>query len=196
MVSIKCDYPISLLPRYYSLEFHPWEVNLAQLNTISKDLLQNATAIGEIGLDALKGPTLDIQLAVFNKLLEIANNLNKVVIIHNVGCTGLLFDTLAKYPKLKVIIHGFIGKETRLKEYLKRKFYVSLHPLAVEKYNLKEAIKNNIEYIGFETDDNKDISIDEVIKKSSILLDIPNLEEITNQNFYKLFNIKKEDTKK
>jgi Tat protein secretion system quality control protein TatD with DNase activity len=66
MVSIKYDYPISLLPRYYSLEFHPWEVNLAKLDTISKELLQNATAIGEIGLDAFKGPTLDIQLAVFN----------------------------------------------------------------------------------------------------------------------------------
>lgn len=192
MVSINSNTPISLLPKLYSLEYHPWYITKNDVENIPETLLQNATALGEIGLDAYKGPNLDIQLECFKKLLELANSLNKPVIIHNVGCTGLLFDTLRQYPKLKVLIHGFIGKVTRLDEYLKRNFYVSLHPLAIEKYNLSSYLKNcNLTHIGFETDDNSSMTINEVIKKAASILDIPNLEEKNNQTFNELFNITK-----
>ena len=191
MVSIKADFPISLLPQLYSLEFHPWYLNLTSLDNIPSNILNNAAAIGEIGLDAQKGPSLDIQINAFNKLLFIANNLNKPIIIHNVGCTGELFDSLKQYPKLKVLIHGFIGKVTRLDEYLKRGYYVSLHPLALEKYDLSSYIKGrNLENIGFETDDDATLNITQVIEKASSLLDIPNLETITDLTFETLFNRK------
>ena len=191
MVSLMADFPISLLPKLYSLEFHPWNLTSTSLENIPEDLLKNATAIGEIGLDAYKGPNLDIQLDAFNKLLSIANTLNKPVIIHNVGCTGELFNCLKQYPKLKVLIHGFIGKVTRLDEYLKRGYYVSLHPLAIEKYDLSSYLKaRNLQNIGFETDDDATLNITKVIEKASSLLDIPNLETITDLTFETLFNRK------
>ena len=62
---------------------------------------------------------------------------------------------------------------------------------AIEKYDLSSYLKaRNLQNIGFETDDDATLNITQVITKASSLLDIPNLETITDLTFENLFNRK------
>jgi len=63
---------------FYSFGFHPWEVELCQQSWTDLELnLQDnkCLALGEVGLDKLKGPLLEIQISRLNKQLEINESL-------------------------------------------------------------------------------------------------------------------------
>ncbi len=58
---------------FYSFGFHPWEVEVCQQSWTDLELhLQDnkCLALGEVGLDKLKGPLLEIQISRLNKQLR------------------------------------------------------------------------------------------------------------------------------
>ena len=56
---------------YTSLEYHPWHLpETASALPEAFDDLNNFTALGEIGLDRLRGPALDVQKQYLKILLQ------------------------------------------------------------------------------------------------------------------------------
>jgi TatD DNase family protein len=103
---------------YYSVGLHPWETATFELTDeqlISRleDHLANTTciAIGECGLDKLKGAALEKQIHLFELHIRIAQQYNKPLIIHCVKAYNELIKLRTKYPENRWIIHGFRGKQ-------------------------------------------------------------------------------------
>ena len=137
----------------WSLEFHPWrlpESFLPPEEAFYRDLRQ-ADALGEIGLDRLRGPALPVQRRFFAVLLEAAGNAGKPVVIHAVRCGFELDAALKNFPG-RVLIHGFRGGERRLREHLDAGRFVSFAPGAWKKCTAVLA-ERGLRNIGLESDD-------------------------------------------
>ena len=118
--------------KLYTVGIHPWYAHQGnmeeQLNILKTISLQpNVIGIGEIGLDKLRGPTLDVQKRVFAEQLAIAQAVNKPVIIHCVKA----WDELVRMKKgydtgtLQWAIHGFRGNARQALQLVKLGFYLS-----------------------------------------------------------------------
>ena len=101
-------------PHAFSCGIHPWysddsDTQMAYLNEIAPN--PRIVAIGETGLDRLKGPSFDVQIPVFKKHIEIAEQLQKPLIIH---CVKAWEELIRVYREVKplqpCIIHGYRGK--------------------------------------------------------------------------------------
>lgn len=148
-----------------SLQFHPWHLP-EQYCGLPQDFIETASsdrisAVGEIGLDRLNGPSLEVQKAYFEELLKLADDLKKPVILHVVRCADEVLKMLEKYPDLIKIWHGFRGKKELFEQLIKADIFVSLHASMLENRDFINYIKEHKEYcsqIGFESDDsNMDI---------------------------------------
>ena len=83
-------------------------------------------AIGECGLDALRGPSMDIQEEVFLQQIRLGEELKKPLVIHCVKA----FDRLLRLrrelrPNMPWMLHGFRGKPQQLRSLLDAGFFVS-----------------------------------------------------------------------
>ncbi|MFN0200252.1 MAG: TatD family hydrolase [Bacteroidia bacterium] len=119
---------IQRLPYFVSLGLHPWKVSEA----FEKDIqglyellsLEKVVVMGEIGIDrAIKTP-IPLQVKAFEAQLEIAQALQKPVIIHAVR-TYSLFVPFAKKTTVPFIFHQFMGNEVELKQLLSSPSYFS-----------------------------------------------------------------------
>lgn len=107
----------------FSCGIHPWyaedsEDQLVFLAEIASDL--RIVAIGETGLDKLKGPSYDVQIPVFKKHIELSEKLGKPVIIHCVKAWEELIRVRKETcPTQPWIIHGYRGKPELTKRLVK-----------------------------------------------------------------------------
>ena len=79
------ELPAEPLPGvFFALELHPWELpeTFSGLSHAFLDQIHKADAIGEVGLDRLKGPTLDVQRLYLRAVLEAAADCRKPVVFH------------------------------------------------------------------------------------------------------------------
>jgi TatD DNase family protein len=115
-----------------SVGLHPWfltkenaENDLIKLTQLIDN--QNIVAIGECGLDKLRGESMAFQTTVFTKQIQLAESIQKPIIIH---CVRAFNEVIALKKRLKptvpMIIHGFNKGETVLQELLKHGFYISI----------------------------------------------------------------------
>lgn len=111
---------------FFSCGIHPWnsedaEAQLHYLEEIASH--PQIIAIGEAGLDKLKGPELSIQKPVFERQIILSEKLNKPLIIH---CVKEWDELIALYkqhkPSQPWIIHGFRGKPELAKQLVKLGF--------------------------------------------------------------------------
>jgi TatD DNase family protein len=100
--------------KYYSVGIHPWYIDIENLATQFSQLQamlekqSNILLIGECGLDKLKGPEMDIQVAVFRKHLALAAQFQKPIIIHCVKAYQEILSIIKKEKfTLPFIFHGF-----------------------------------------------------------------------------------------
>ncbi len=118
--------------RFYSAGIHPWDTAdeqsarnaLAHLALILPS--EQIAAIGECGLDALRGGPAAIQEEIFMAQARLAEQYGLPVIIHCVR----RFDTLIRLhrelnPHSEWIIHGFRGKPQLARELLRHGFSLS-----------------------------------------------------------------------
>ncbi|MDE7377094.1 MAG: TatD family hydrolase, partial [Muribaculaceae bacterium] len=99
--------------RSYSVGVHPWDaeaqVDWERLRQAAS--LPQVVAIGECGLDALRGPALDVQEPVFVRQARLAEELGKPLIVHCVRAYGRLMELRrALSPSQPWLVHGFRGK--------------------------------------------------------------------------------------
>jgi len=177
---------------FYSSGIHPWNADdvLWNVDKIIPLISQSSClAVGEIGLDKLKGPDLKIQTEVFLKQIDLSESVKKPVILHCVRAWNELKAIKKEIkPQQPWIYHGF-SKSNILEDVLKEGVYVSLGSEILSNSALQEAIeKIPIDKLFLETDDSE-ITIETVYKKVSELknLTLSELELIIEKNFKKVF---------
>lgn len=178
--------------KYFSVGIHPWDSENTDFDlTKFKNELNNpfCLAIGEIGFDKLKGPSIEIQENVFRKQIALSEEFHLPVIIHCVKAWNELQHLKREInPTQTWIFHGF-SKTVILEQVLHEGLMISIGAAVLTNQKLQEAIKsipNN--RLFFETDD-ADISISTIYEKVSELKKLPlsELEQIIENNFKKVF---------
>ena len=106
---------------YYSMGIHPWDtpnVTQTMLDALaSKAHNKQIVAIGETGLDALRGGEIASQIELFKFHIELSEQLEKPLIIHAVRTFPLIIKLKQELkPRQPWIIHGFRGKPEQAQE--------------------------------------------------------------------------------
>jgi TatD DNase family protein len=100
-------------------------------------------AIGEIGLDFQEDRKENFvkQKGLFLKMLNLAVELDKPVIIHSRGAEKEAIEMLEKYPGLKIVMHCFCGDSSLIKRAVKNGWYFSVPPAIMRWENFKELVE-------------------------------------------------------
>ncbi|WP_302812804.1 TatD family hydrolase [Victivallis vadensis] len=172
----------------WSLEFHPWHLPETVEDGLPggfAELLESAAALGEVGLDRLRGPVCEVQRRWLKLLLEAARALKKPVVFHCVRMVPELLAETKPYGGLKRLFHGFRGSPELLEELRSHGFYVSLAPAALERSELMEHLRSaGLGGIGFETDTLPE-PVERILERAARRLNFSyaELERITDQTF-------------
>lgn len=118
---------------WYSVGIHPWDtsdpVTLSTLRSLCIDAQSpRVIAIGEAGIDRLRGGDLDTQLRLFRLHARLARKLHKPLIIHCVRAYDLLLAEARRlHPQPgEWIIHGFRGNPILAAQLLRAGIDISL----------------------------------------------------------------------
>ncbi len=144
---------------YFSTGLHPHEAKLYN-DKIENKLIEylkhpKCLALGEIGLDFFKNYSpKEKQIEVFNKQLDIAEKLNKKIVVH-IRDSHKEAKAFLKKRNLKGIIHCFSGNLEDAKEYIDMGYLISIPGTITYKSstNLINVLKTiPLDYILTETD--------------------------------------------
>lgn len=120
----------------YSVGIHPWdaasatEADFERLEALASHT--SVVAIGETGIDALRGGPIEVQEAVFRRHAAISEAVGKPLIIHSVRATDKMIALRRELgPAQRWIIHGFRGKPQLAAQLVRAGFDISLG----EKFN-------------------------------------------------------------
>lgn len=157
-------------------------------------------AIGEIGMDLKTGKDKLAQKKLFIKQLELAEKLDKPVIIHSRKAEQLVFEILKSTEIKKVVMHCFGGKLKLAKKIAEKGYYFSIPPSVVRSEHFQNIVKSvNISQLLTETDApyqsphkdkyNEPHYVLETIKKIAELkqMDIEEVKKNIYMNFQKVF---------
>lgn len=153
---VSCS-PAAFLPVpgiLYSVGYHPWDV----YGDCDWDILEavarhpQVVAIGESGLDRLRGGDIECQERAFVKHVTLSEMLDKPLIIHEVKAVDSILRLRRELrPSQKWVRHGFRGNANVAKMLTDKGFYLSFG----EKFNA-EAVKSvSLDWLLIETDDSK-----------------------------------------
>ena len=143
-------------------------------------------AIGECGLDALRGPSLSVQEEVFVWQVRLSESLGKPLIIHCVRAIDrLLHLRKSLRPKQSWMLHGFRGKPQQLRSLVDAGFYVSFAPQHTE----ESLLLCPAERLMLETDADAESSIKEIYNNVAQKrgLDLTNLCSLMAENYRTFF---------
>ncbi|MBD1428021.1 TatD family hydrolase [Sphingobacterium litopenaei] len=176
-----------------SVGIHPWyvleDVN-AQYETLKLQASkENALAIGECGLDKLTETNWQLQIEIFEKQIQLANELQKPLIIHSVKAYQEVFATLREQKvTVPVIFHGFNKKAELGNSILLQGYYISFGT-SILQGNQDDFIQSvDLEKIFFETDDKSTNVVDIYSYFCSVRkIRMSALQEQIIQNFKKIF---------
>ena len=161
---------------------HPWR---AMEELVVPDLTTKL-AIGECGLDALKGPSLARQEEIFLQQISLSEQVGKPLIIHCVKALDRLLSLRKELrPKQPWMLHGFRGKPQQLQSLLDAGFFVGFGFLHNE-----ECLRAcPMDRLLLETDDNTEHPIAQLYKDvaQSKGLEVPTLVEMMHENYLAFF---------
>lgn len=184
------------LPDICSLGLHPWFVKGdawqdAWQNLVTLASSSQVIAIGECGLDRHIDLPLATQIDIFKKHIQLAEALQKPLVIHCVKAFADLIE-LKKNTKSTIpwIIHGFHKKQAVFEQLLRHDFYFSFGAAILGDRNPVIAALAMIPNGRFllETDDRTDISIEQIYDRAAQLrhLDIETLQTQLVETYHQL----------
>lgn len=167
---------------WFSIGLHPWDTksitpDIEKINRIAS--LSECLAIGECGLDKLRGAGIPEQSELFRKQAQIAETRGKPLIIH---CVRALQELMAIKkdinPQVPWIIHGFSGKPEQARQLTNSGFMLSfgaaiLHPGKPVRSSLAK-VPNNSFFL--ETDDSG-LMVEEIYRAAAEIKNV-SLEEL------------------
>lgn len=181
--------------KFFSVGIHPWDserFNFCHFDTLKRlSNKKNLIAIGEAGLDKLKGAEFQIQKNIFEGQIDISEKSKKPLIVHCVKYFNELLEIhKEKEPSMPWIIHSFNKDLAMAKELTKRGIYLSLGADLLESTSnpYKYFSELDKEFIFLETDDSTH-SIEEIYKQAAELrgIEIEEMAKIIESNFKKCF---------
>ena len=110
---------------YYSIGIHPWRT--AEIDSLydlmyslaAKASKENVVAIGETGLDRLRGADMMWQIELFTAQARLAEQIDKPLVIHCVKAFDVLMALKKKLkPRQTWVVHGFRGKPETARQLL------------------------------------------------------------------------------
>lgn len=181
---------------FFTMGMHPWWTDQPVTPTQKAKLVsylnqEKCLAMGEMGLDNLKGPDMNTQMDILRSLLAIANDLEKPVIIHCVRAFDQFLKIKKEFPAIpNWCIHGYGRHSILARQLIDQGCYLSLMPSKDEKYaEWFEQLPHD--RIFLETDSMPNVSIievyDQVSKTTSIGLEA--LKQQMNYNAKAFFGI-------
>ena len=123
--------PAAISAPVFTAGIHPWYIDANNSGTLlayirgiasSPDLI----AFGEAGFDKLRGPSHEIQLAVFAEQVKISGEFGKPLVIHCVKAWNELQEAHRNLkPETPWLVHGFRGKKELALQLINRDMYIS-----------------------------------------------------------------------
>lgn len=116
-----------------SVGIHPWDSATVAADAVGRLRAEAAgervVAIGECGLDALRGAPMPRQLELLRAQAAVAEELHKPLILHIVRAWNEIIALKRELrPSVPWAIHGFRGKPELAQRLLDEGFYLSLGP--------------------------------------------------------------------
>lgn len=180
---------------FYSIGIHPWYIVEDRVKSdleIMESKLQemNCLAVGECGLDKRIEIPMDLQQAVFEKQLLLAQKYNKPVVIH---CVATFQEVIAIKKRLNItvpmIIHGFSKNLQTAKQLMDNGLFISFGKYLLRNPELESVFKSVPNDLFFLETDTTGENIDDVYALAAKYKGV-NLEEIqkqVNSNFQAVF---------
>ena len=132
---------------FFSIGIHPRKI---KENSIENELkiieqtvqLTHCMAVGECGLDKRIATSIELQIQVFKRQINIAEKFKKPLIIHCVAGFQELIDIKKKYQiKVPMIVHGFSKNELLAKQLVNKGFYLSFGKYLMQNEAVEYAFK-------------------------------------------------------
>lgn len=161
------DIPLTAMTTI-SVGIHPWyltEENADYQLHWLKEMVKNpnVVAIGECGMDRLRGISIDKQLSIFKKCIDLSERMSLPVIIHAVKCTDELIRLKKDLkPHMPWIIHGFRGNVFMAKSLINQGFYLSFG----ERYQEESLKCTPLDRLFLETDESQ-LPIEDIYRKAA-----------------------------
>ena len=177
-----------------SAGIHPWYIDEnfdRQFETLKMyHQKEGVIAVGECGLDKMTGTPWDRQLMAFEKQIELANEINKPLILHCVRAYSEVYSALNnKHNQVPVMMHGYSKNWSLAESLLENGYYLSLGP-HILKGGMMEVINNiPLDRLFLECDD-KNAKISEIYAYFCRVRKLP-LQDLQQQillNFKRVFN--------
>jgi len=128
---------------FYSLQLHPWHNPEVTPSYSALARADKALALGEIGLDKRCSTPFAVQEKAFDGVLDLAEELQKPVVIHCVGAWSELFAAVAHRHLPCKLLHGFHGSPELLLQLFRHGFVVSFSPNAWQKPALRNLLSHD-----------------------------------------------------
>lgn len=129
----------------YSTGLHPWYIThdtwQEQFDLVKeKCRLQNVVAIGEAGLDKVCTTDFKLQQTVFAQHIQLANEVQKPLIVHCVRAHAEVIVLLKQIPiQVPVIFHGFNKSKELAQQLIALGYYLSFGK-GLEKQQVQEVL--------------------------------------------------------
>lgn len=155
----------------FSVGVHPWNSDSGQTDMLMENVKQlvsspQVAAIGETGIDTLKGAPLFVQLNLLRQHVSLSEQMAKPLILHSVRGSDIIMGLHRDLkPQQKWCIHGFRGKPQEAEMLARKGIYLGFG----EKFNpdtLKFMIEKFPGQVLAETDESR-LAINEIIARLS-----------------------------
>jgi TatD DNase family protein len=141
---------------YPAIGYHPWELKGEEAEeglSFIRNHLGHCIALGEIGLDYKVKIKKEVQWKVFRKLLTIALDFDKPVILHCRFSHQHVLRIVKELEIKRAVFHWYSGPLSVLAEILDRGYFISATPALMYSPPHQEAIRHApLERILLETD--------------------------------------------
>lgn len=182
--------PIGENIRHASIGIHPWYLTEPHAEAQWKALQDSVNdpriiAIGEAGLDKLKGASISLQTSIFRKEIDLAETYGLPMVIHCVRAFNELIQLKKAYkPTQPWIIHGFRGKPSIAQELIRHGCCISFG----SHYQEESVRITPIERMFIETDESKE-SIGNIYRRIADTrgISLAELTESIKKNVRKVF---------
>lgn len=179
----------------FTAGIHPWHLDennsetlLAYIRGIASS--PNLIAFGEAGFDKLRGPSHEIQRAVFAEQVKIAGEFEKPLVIHCVKAWNELQEAHRDLkPGTPWLVHGFRGKKDLALQLIKRDMYISFWFDFVVRPESSGLLRSLPPERMFLETDGADADIRNIYAKVSadLGLSVDKLKEQISANYHRLF---------
>jgi len=146
-------YPQTVLP---AIGYHPWMIAPAAVDetlAFIQKHIRDCVALGEVGLDYKVKVNKKLQQEVFAKVLQIAAEAQKPVIVHSRFSYERSFQMVSSAGIAKAVFHWYSGPLEILEHILGKGYYISATPaLHYSRFHQAAVKKAPLERILTETD--------------------------------------------